>query len=103
MKKFTIKCTVLQPGTDRLKLWVLYCDEGEDRLRLASSAGFALLTEDKDACQRVIDELKDWPDLFKELAMAENPEVQRRCLMAIANMVESSEKVASEIIAVCFC
>lgn len=29
--------------------------------------------------------------------MAEHPEVQRRCLMAIANMIECDEKVAARI------
>lgn len=78
----------------------MYCDEGEDRLKLASSAGFALLTEDPDVCARILTQLSKWQELFLELAMAENPEIQRRCLMGIANMIESSKKVASEIIAV---
>lgn len=93
--------TRVQPGSDRLKLWALYCAEGEDRLRLASSGGFAILTRDKVACRRFIDEIKSWSELFVEICMSENPEVQRRCLIGIANMVESDEKVASELIAVC--
>ncbi|KAH7728119.1 UNC-4 protein5 protein [Aphelenchoides avenae] len=90
---------VVKPGTDRLKLWALYCAEGEDRLRLASSGGFAILTQDKVACRRFIDEIKSWSDLFMEICMSEDPEVQRRCLIGIANMVELDEKVASELIA----
>lgn len=85
-----------------MKLWVLYCDEGEDRLKLASSAGFALLTENSDVCQQILSQISKWEDLFSEMLMAENPEVQRRCLIGISNMIESSEKVASEIISVCF-
>lgn len=91
-----------QPGSDRLKLWVLYCGEENDRLAMASSAGFALLTNEKEACKRIIAEVKSWPDLFKDMAMSEHPEVQRRCLMGIANMVEADEKIAAEIIAVTF-
>jgi hypothetical protein len=35
--------------------------------------------------------------------MADNPEVQRRALMGIANMVEcGGERVASALIAVCY-
>lgn len=89
-----------QPGTDRLKLWVLYSAEDDDRLALASSAGFALLTENEEACRRIIDEMKSWPEVLKDICMHENIEVQRRGMMAIANMVESCEKVASEIVAV---
>jgi hypothetical protein len=84
-------------------LWALYCDEGDDRLKLSASAGFALITEDDPACQRFLDEIGSWPDLFKEIIQAENPEVQRRCLMAIANIVEKSEANASRIMAVGFC
>jgi len=91
---------VCQPGTDKAKLWVLYCDEGKDRLRLASSAGFALLSEDPAFCRRILNEISAWSELFSELAMAEHPEVQRRCLMAIANMIEcGDEHVPSQIIA----
>jgi len=90
----------VKPGTDRLKLWFLYGAEEEDeRLQMVSTAGFALLTRDPEACKRIINEVKSWPDVMKDMAMAENPEVQRRALMGIANMVESDEKVASEIIA----
>ena len=81
---------------------MLYCDEGDgDRLRLASSAGFALLSENRQFCERILAELSDWVTTLKELAMAEHPEVQRRCLIAIANMVElGGERVASQIMAV---
>ncbi|KAI1716556.1 myosin-binding striated muscle assembly central domain-containing protein [Ditylenchus destructor] len=89
----------IKPNSDRVKLWVLYCAEGDERLKLASSAGFATLTEDPEVCQRILNEIKGWVEHFTELAMSENPEIQRRCLMGIANMVESSEKVASEIMA----
>nr|CAD2137208.1 unnamed protein product [Meloidogyne enterolobii] len=94
---------VIKPGTDRAKVWALYCDEGDtetDRLRLASTAGFAILTEDKEYCSRIIKEIssKSWVELFKEMAMAERPELQRRGLIGIANMVEyGGEMVASEI------
>lgn len=79
----------------------MYCAEGEDRLKLSASAAFALLTAEESVCRRIIEEIKSWPKLFCELAMSENSEVQYRCLIGIANMVESCEKVASEIIGVC--
>jgi len=108
---------LIQPGSDRVKLWVLYCAEDQERLQLASSAGFAVLTGDEGVCARILEEIKSWPELLPELAMSEHPEVQYRCLMvsamlclclvthhhnfqAIANMVASSEKVASELMAV---
>ncbi|KAL7071749.1 hypothetical protein ACQ4LE_009377 [Meloidogyne hapla] len=95
---------VVKRGTDRAKVWTLYCDEGDtetDRLRLASTAGFAILTEDKQFCERIIKEMssESWIPLFKEMAMAERPELQRRGLIGIANMIEyGGEMVASEII-----
>uniref|UniRef100_A0AC35UAV9 TPR_REGION domain-containing protein n=1 Tax=Rhabditophanes sp. KR3021 TaxID=114890 RepID=A0AC35UAV9_9BILA len=90
---------VCTKGTDRLKLWVLYCNEGDERLQMASSAGFAILTQDEAACRRILDEIKSWPEVFQEMCMEEDPEIQRRCLVGIANMVVSSEYVASEIMA----
>ncbi|VDN01183.1 unnamed protein product [Thelazia callipaeda] len=90
---------VVKPGTDRLKLWVLYSAEKDERLALASSAGFAILTENAEACKRIIDEMKSWPEVLADICVSENVEIQRRGLIAIANMVQSSEKVASEIIA----
>uniref|UniRef100_F1KS65 Protein unc-45 A n=1 Tax=Ascaris suum TaxID=6253 RepID=F1KS65_ASCSU len=89
----------IEPGTDKLKLWVLYAAEEDERLAMASSAGFAILTGDEQACRRIIDEIKSWPEVIKEICMAENNEIQRRGLMGVANMVESCEKVACEIIA----
>lgn len=67
---------------------------------MSSSAGFALLTEDETACKRFLDELGSWPELLSEIIQAENPEVQRRCIMSIANIVEKSEANASRIMAV---
>ena len=87
-------------NVDRLKVWALYCDEGDDRLRMSSSAGFALLTQDERACSRFLDELSSWRQLFIELVQAENAEVQRRCIMAIANIVEKSETLAARIMQV---
>jgi len=80
-------------------LWALYCDEGTDRLKLSSSAGFALITEDETAAKRFLEEIGSWKELFIEIIQAENPEVQRRCIMAIANIVEKSEENASKIMA----
>ncbi|VBB27322.1 unnamed protein product [Acanthocheilonema viteae] len=90
---------IVRPGSDRLKLWVLYSAEEDERLALASSAGFAILTQSKEACKRIIDEMKSWPEVLNDICMSGNAEIQRRGLIGIANMVESSEKVACEIIA----
>ncbi|CCD69153.1 UNC-45/Cro1/She4 central domain-containing protein [Caenorhabditis elegans] len=87
------------PGTDRLKLWVLYSAEvEEERLSRASAAGFAILTEDENACARIMDEIKSWPEVFKDIAMHEDAETQRRGLMGIANIMHSSNKLCSEIV-----
>ncbi|CAO4368105.1 unnamed protein product [Caenorhabditis nigoni] len=88
------------PGTDRLKLWVLYSAEVEDeRLSRTSAAGFAILTEDENACNRILEEIQSWPEVFKDIAMHEDAETQRRGLMGIANIMASSEKACSEIVA----
>ncbi|EGT47902.1 hypothetical protein CAEBREN_14621 [Caenorhabditis brenneri] len=87
------------PGTDRLKLWVLYSAEVEDeRLSRASAAGFATLTLDESACARIMDEIKSWPEVFKDIAMHEDAETQRRGLMGIANIMQASNKLCSEIV-----
>ncbi|CAI2349049.1 unnamed protein product [Caenorhabditis sp. 36 PRJEB53466] len=86
-------------GTDRLKLWVLYSAEVEDeRLSRSAAAAFAMLTEDESACARIMDEIKSWPELFKDIAMHEDAETQRRGLMGIANIMLSSNKLCSEIV-----
>ncbi|CAI4222179.1 unnamed protein product [Auanema sp. JU1783] len=90
---------VAKPGTDKLKLWVLYSAEEDERLARASSAGFAILTEDEDCCTRVLQEIQSWVEVFKEICMHEDPEVQRRGIMGIANIMKSSEKNCSEIVA----
>uniref|UniRef100_A0A915DSP8 UNC-45/Cro1/She4 central domain-containing protein n=1 Tax=Ditylenchus dipsaci TaxID=166011 RepID=A0A915DSP8_9BILA len=61
--KETVKPEV---SSDRVKLWVLYCAEGDDRL----SAGFAVLTEDTMVCERILSLIKacknislSWPCL----------------------------------------
>uniref|UniRef100_A0A1I7XFW3 UNC45-central domain-containing protein n=1 Tax=Heterorhabditis bacteriophora TaxID=37862 RepID=A0A1I7XFW3_HETBA len=84
---------------DTVKLWVLYAAEEDERLARASSAGFAILTEDVEANKRILDEIKSWPEVFKEIAMHEDPEVQRRGLMGIANIMESDEKLCAEVVA----
>ncbi|KHJ93131.1 hypothetical protein OESDEN_06965 [Oesophagostomum dentatum] len=89
----------VRKGTDKLKLWVLYAAEANERLARSASAAFAILTEDVDANRRIFDELKSWPDVFKEIAMHEDPEAQRRGLMGIANIMESDEKLCAEIVA----
>ncbi|RCN35472.1 tetratricopeptide repeat protein [Ancylostoma caninum] len=89
----------VKKGTDKLKLWVLYAAEEGERLARAASAAFAILTEDVDANRRILDEVKTWPDVFKEIAMHEDPEAQRRGLMGIANIMESDEKLCAEIVA----
>ncbi|CAB3403390.1 unnamed protein product [Caenorhabditis bovis] len=90
----------IKPGTDRLKLWVLYAAEADEpRLSRTAAAAFAILTEDDDACQRVLDEIKSWPEVFKEIAMHEDVETQRRGLMGIANIMVTNEKLCAEIVA----
>ncbi|KAK5964585.1 Protein unc-45 B [Trichostrongylus colubriformis] len=62
-------------------------------------AAFAILTEDVDANRRIFEEIKSWPEVFKEIAMHEDPEAQRRGLLGIANIMESDEKLCSEVVA----
>ncbi|KAK6061899.1 hypothetical protein COOONC_00437, partial [Cooperia oncophora] len=89
----------VKPGTDKLKLWVLYAAEENERLARAASAALAILTEDVDANRRIFKEIKSWPEVFKEIAMHEDPETQKQGLLGIANIMESDEKLCSEIVA----
>uniref|UniRef100_A0A0N5BDT4 TPR_REGION domain-containing protein n=1 Tax=Strongyloides papillosus TaxID=174720 RepID=A0A0N5BDT4_STREA len=89
---------IVKPGTDKLKLWVLYCVEGEDdRLNLASSAGFAMFTSDEGVGMRILNEISSWEEVLKDMCYHENPEVQRRCMMGIANMLEGDKEVTNRI------
>ncbi|CEF60967.1 Armadillo-like helical domain and Tetratricopeptide-like helical domain and Tetratricopeptide repeat-containing domain and Tetratricopeptide TPR2 repeat and Armadillo-type fold domain and Tetratricopeptide repeat and UNC-45/Ring assembly protein 3 family-containing protein [Strongyloides ratti] len=89
---------ILKEGTDKLKLWVLYCVEGDDdRLNLASSAGFAMFTNEKGTAKRILNEISSWEEVLKEMCYHENPEVQRRCMIGIANMIENDKDVANKI------
>ncbi|XGW02376.1 hypothetical protein V3C99_014424 [Haemonchus contortus] len=92
------KATV-EPGTDKLKLWVLYAAEENERLARAAAAAFAMLTENVDANRRIFAEIKSWPEVFKKIAMHEDPEAQRRGLIGIANIMENDEKLCSEVVA----
>lgn len=92
----------VKPGTDKLKLWTLYAAEEDERLAMASSAAFALLTEYPEACKRIMTEIASWEEIFKEICMHEVPEVQRRGLMGIANIMRSDEKLCAQIVAVRF-
>ncbi|KAF8383598.1 hypothetical protein PRIPAC_72740 [Pristionchus pacificus] len=91
---------VVKKGTDKLKLWILYASEAEDvRLARTSAAGFVILSEEEGIAARIMDEIASWKDCFQEIAMHEDPETQRRGLMAIANLMERSEKMCAEIVA----
>ncbi|CDW54075.1 UNC45 protein [Trichuris trichiura] len=89
-------------GNDRLKLWVLYCNEEDERLVLSSVAGVALLTDDANVCQRIIEEanvhVPSWVTIFKEACMHANKEVQRRSLLCLLNMMNSCYDVAAKIV-----
>ncbi|TKR96835.1 hypothetical protein L596_010797 [Steinernema carpocapsae] len=66
---------------------------------MSASAAFSILTNTPEVCQRIIDEIGSWVEVIKEMCAQENPEIQRRCMQGISNMVASSEKVASAIMA----
>ncbi|CAD6190352.1 unnamed protein product [Caenorhabditis auriculariae] len=90
----------VKKGTDRLKLWVLYAAEAEDeRLSRAASAAFAVLSEDESVGQRILDEIQSWPQVFKDIAMHEDVETQKRGLIGITRVMESSEKCCAEVVA----
>uniref|UniRef100_A0A5S6R3A2 TPR_REGION domain-containing protein n=1 Tax=Trichuris muris TaxID=70415 RepID=A0A5S6R3A2_TRIMR len=89
---------VSSPGTDRLKLWVLYCNEDDERLVLSSVAGVALLTDDAQVCERITEEVSSWVSIFKEACMHAHEEVQRRSLLCLLNMMNSSYDVAAKIV-----
>ncbi|VDO40269.1 unnamed protein product [Haemonchus placei] len=93
------KATV-EPGTDKLKLWVLYAAEENERLARAAAAAFAMLTENVDADRRIFAEIESWPEVLKKIAMHEDSEAQRRGLIGVANIMESDEKLCSEVVAV---
>ncbi|KFD55832.1 hypothetical protein M513_03271 [Trichuris suis] len=77
-------------GNDRLKLWVLYCNEEDERLVLSSVAAVALLTDDA--------KVPSWVTIFKEACMHVNKEVQRRSLLCLLNMMNSCYDVAAKIV-----
>ncbi|GMT03836.1 hypothetical protein PENTCL1PPCAC_26010, partial [Pristionchus entomophagus] len=91
---------VVQKGTDKLKLWILYGSEAEDvRLARTSAAGFVVLSEEDGVATRILDEIGSWRDCFQEIVMHEDPETQRRGLMAIANLMERDDKICAEVVA----
>ncbi len=49
----------MDPKQERLKLWVLYAADEDERLAKASTAGLAILTQDnKDACVRITKDVR---------------------------------------------
>ncbi|KRY34639.1 Protein unc-45 -like protein A, partial [Trichinella spiralis] len=90
---------VAKPGTDRLKLWLLYCSEEDDeRLALISTSAVLLLTEDASVCSRIVQEHPNWPDLFKAPCMHENEQLQLNAIACVKNLMSSGKEAAAQVV-----
>ncbi|KRX26976.1 Protein unc-45 -like protein A, partial [Trichinella nelsoni] len=90
---------VAKPGTDRLKLWLLYCSEEDDeRLALISTSAVLLLTEDAAVCSRIVQEHPNWPDLFKVPCMHENEQLQLNAIACVKNLMSSGKEAAAQVV-----
>ncbi|KRX48323.1 E3 ubiquitin-protein ligase UBR5, partial [Trichinella murrelli] len=90
---------VAKPGTDRLKLWLLYCSEEDDeRLALISTSAVLLLTEDAAVCSRIVQEHPNWPDLFKAPCMHENEQLQLNAIACVKNLMSSGKEAAAQVV-----
>ncbi|KRX90368.1 Protein unc-45 -like protein A, partial [Trichinella pseudospiralis] len=95
---------VAKPGTDRLKLWLLYCSaEDDERLALISTSAMLMLTEDAAVCSRIVQEHPNWPDLFKTPCMHENEQLQLNAIACVKNLMNSGQEAAAQVILVAIC
>ncbi|KRY66835.1 E3 ubiquitin-protein ligase UBR5, partial [Trichinella pseudospiralis] len=90
---------VAKPGTDRLKLWLLYCSaEDDERLALISTSAMLMLTEDAAVCSRIVQEHPNWPDLFKTPCMHENEQLQLNAIACVKNLMNSGQEAAAQVV-----
>ena len=82
---------------ERVKLWTLFSGEDDIYLARAASGGLAQLTCDPTLCSKVM-EVKSAPVILKELLMSENEELRNRGTYIVANLIESSEAIATSFI-----
>ncbi|KRZ72372.1 Protein unc-45 -like protein A [Trichinella papuae] len=90
---------VAKPGTDRLKLWLLYCSaEDDERLALISTSAMLMLTQDAAVCSRIVQEHPNWPDLFKVPCMHENEQLQLNAIGCVKNLMNSGQEAAAQVV-----
>lgn len=87
----------LNDDIERVKLWTLFSGEDDFELARAASGGLAQLTHDPRICTKVM-QVKSATTILKEMLASEKEELQHRAAYIIANLVEASKEIASDIV-----
>lgn len=87
----------LNDDIERVKLWTLFSGEEDFELARAASGGLAQLTHDPRICTKVM-QVKSATTILKEMLASEKEELQHRAAYIIANLVEASKEIASDIV-----
>lgn len=82
---------------ERVKLWILFSGEEDEKLALAASGGVAQLTHDPKLCEKVM-EVKSAFEILKELLGNVNPDLQYRGVYILTNLVMANAGIARKIV-----
>jgi hypothetical protein len=87
-----------KPGTDRVKLLVLFCGEDDLKLNIASSGALAQMTTNSEIiCERILD-VGSFVAIFKECACSTNIDLQYRVFFILNNIVSAKKELCVRIV-----
>ncbi len=87
-----------KPGTDRVKLLVLFCGEDDIKLNIAASGALAQMSSSSEIiCERMLD-VGSFVRIFKECACSKNIELQFRTFFILNNIVLVKKELCVRIV-----
>ena len=81
---------------ERVKLLVLFAGEEDPLLQRAATGALAILSSHEKICKKIT-EVKSWKEIFKQLLVCENQELQHRATYVVANMIENDGDIAKDL------
>ncbi len=87
-----------KPGTDRVKLLVLFCGEDDLKLNIAASGALAQLSSESEIiCERMLD-VASFVTVFKEAACSSTIDLQFRIFYILNNIVSTKKELCARIV-----
>ncbi|KAL5014688.1 hypothetical protein ScPMuIL_008958 [Solemya velum] len=82
---------------DRVKLFLLYCQDEDPLIVRAAAGGLAMLASSPKICQKILD-VKPWNDVLMGLLVNEDKDIQHRGCSLVQTMVSASKDIAEKIV-----